>query len=240
MKKILSVLIVFLLLGFINVDAAACKANEKTKLDEAANKVKIGYDEVMTKKTITRNSLDLEGQPFEGAYEVTEESLKITVYGISNDIFIIMTSDENDEEVVINNENSTDGKYSFVNENITDLVNYKFDIYSNVESCDTTLLKTVNFTKPFLNPNARYEACVDNQNVPFCQKYITKLFNIPEEELVDSITKYLNGELEVEDPTEEGKNNKKNNYLIYGAIGGSTLIVFAIAYIMISKRRGAL
>ena len=168
MKKVFSILIIFLLLGFINVNAAACKSGELTKLNEEANKIKVGYDPIETKKMVEVNALDMDGNPIEGTYEITEDSLKITVYNVTDDIFLIMTNDANDEEVVINSENSSGGNYSFVNENITDIINYKFEIYSN-SSCDTTLLKTVKFTKPFMNPNARYEACINNPTVPFAK-----------------------------------------------------------------------
>ena len=241
MKKILNILIIFLLFGFINVNAKECNASEIARLNEAANKVKVSYDVVQTKKTKEADFLDMDGKPVEGTYEVTEDSLKITVYGISDDLFIMMTNDADGEKVIINNENATNGSYSFINENINDLVNYTFEIYSNYSNCDTALLKTVNFTKPFLNPNALYDVCVENPTVPVCQRYITKLFDVQDGALADVVKKYLNGDQnEEEDPTVKEKNNKKNDYLLYGVIGGSVILVAIATYVVISKKRGAL
>lgn len=243
MKKVFSILIIFLLLGFINVNAAACKSGELTKLNEAANKVKVGYDVIETKKTFKKAVLP-PNEPTDETEEIVVDEIKIIVYGVSDDIFIIMTNDNNDEEVVINSENSPNGNYSFIVDDILNIINYKYEIYSNTDSCDTTLLKTISFEKPKFNQNAHYQICIDNPTVPVCQRYITKDFDLTNAELEEYIEKYLKGDIKDNNSntnTEENINSFIKNNKLYIIGGASVIIVSAIIIsVVVSKKRGAL
>ena len=244
MKKVLNFLIISLLFSYVSVFAVECKASDLAKLNEDANNVKVGYEVVETKKMVRKSTLMLEEESNE-MEEVTEEALKITVYNVTDDIYLVETNDYNNDKKVINSSNSTNGKYSFVTDDIYNYINYKYEIFSNLKTCDTTLLKTITFTKPIFNDNAHYQICVDNPTVPVCQRYITADTGVTDATLVEKVESYLNNNGNVETTKKADNNNAATSFIkdnMYYIIGGASVIVVGaiVIYIVISKKRSTL
>ncbi len=238
MKKILFIFGLSFLFGYVNVLADECRGEALTNLIKEANNIKINYEILEEKSTqpVPKEYIEIVGKT---ETEVITEKIKINIYNITNNIYLEQTIDDNDDKKLINYSDTVNGKYSFVTDNISEYVNYKYNVYSNLNTCDKTLLKTINFIKPKHNYLSDFQLCVDNPDVPVCAKYITKDINLGNNDLEDVINKYKNSNSVIV-TTKVVNNNSNNNYLLYGVIGGSILIIGVVVYIIISKRRSAL
>ena len=245
MKKVLFILS-FILGGFyINTYADACKGSELTKLQSIASNIKVNYEVKNEKQSVAYDPETMEREP-DVDIEFEVEKLAITVYNITNDIYIVQKDDKTNEEKKIYYSDTNNGNYTFETNNITEYVNYSFEIYSNLNTCDTTLIKTINFKKPKLNPNSVYQICVENPDVPACQKYITADIGVKESELTEYVNNYINGNNGTVTTTKSSSNNNSDNNflkdnLVYIIIVGGVIVGGSIvAYVVINKKRSAL
>ena len=217
MKKII-VLFLMLFICCNSVFADKCSSSQIVAYQKEAAKIKVDYE------IIENENLD--------------DSIKINIYNLAEDLFIIKTDDILEEDEYLYYSSFNNNMYSFITYNIEDLIKYTFEIWSTDEKCDVYKVKTINFTKPKFNTISTNELCVQNPEVPVCAKYITQNISITEENLEVYINKYLNNQdnnLEEEIVNEEG-NFFKNNY-IYIIIGLGVISVSIVIYIIISKNR---
>ena len=216
MKKIMCLLFLFGIFVYVNVNASACQGDELTRLKEIADNIKINYE------------IENEGK--------SSERIKITLYNLNKDIYIIQKNDKDKDTKTINYIDG--GKYTFYSNNKTDYIVYTFDVYSNVKTCDATLIKSITFKKPKLNPNYKYQICAENPTIPVCQKYITEDTGISENQLKEYIENYLSGQVSVITQKAEVKTGNffKEN-LKYILIGTGVLGLVIGGYIFISKKR---
>jgi hypothetical protein len=258
MKKIFYILIIVLLGSYLNVLANTCTSSELTSLNEIANNIKINYEVIETKKTIDNEfEFDINTDEVSSGEEddlgmeentpstidITIESLKITVYNLNKDVFLIQTDDKSSDKKTITYNDTVEGKYVIETDNIEDYINYKFEVYSNLSTCDTTLIKTITYTKPKLNPNADYQICIDNPTVPACQRYITKDTGVSEDKIVDYVNNYLNTQVTTTAKAEEERTTSKNFFkdnIVYIIVGSVLVIGGTAAYIIIAKKRRSL
>ena len=254
MKKIFKIIIVIGFLSFTNVLAEACSGSTLTNLQKEASNIKINY-EVVENKIAAPSEYEFDSDKTEipvgedenlgmedtTNIELTEESLKITVYNITKNFYLVQSDDLTTDTKTITYYDTIEGKYIIETSNITDYVNYKFEVYSNLDTCDTTLIKTINYTKPKLNPNANYQICVDNPTIPACQRFITKDTGVSEENIAEYAQKYIDNKGNVDDDTIVPAERKKSNFikdnLSYIITIGSVIIVGSVIYIIISKKR---
>jgi len=243
MKKILNLFILAVLVLSINVYADTCKQEELSNLNKVANNIKVNYEIIANKVTVPKLDEDFETE-LEGEFaEITSEKIKISVYNLDKDIYIIQTDDKSSEKKVINYVDTDNGTYSFETNDIYDYTKYQFAVYSNITTCDATLIKTINYTKPKLNINSEYQVCIENPTVPACQRYITQDTGVSEAQIVDYVNKYISNQEKTTavSATESKRNTENNNnYIVYCIIGGGIVIVGITAYIVYNKKRSAL
>ena len=236
--KILTLLAV-LFLGVLKVNGAECTYIEKAKLNEIASKVKTNYEVI--EETITEEFTDPDSDET-GSYEIIKTSFKISIYNITKDLYITQNNGLTKESINVYYENTENGVYTFVSEDLENIIKYDYQIYSNLENCSGEILKSYSFTKPKVNLFSQYRICEGLENVPYCRLYITNEINISESELEEKIKDYLTKDKKIPVEEEEEKGIVefiKENY-IYVIIGVVAVVGTLGTTIIIVKRRSAL
>lgn len=223
-------LIILLSLISINVYADKCDSKTKSELLKAANEIKVDYDEYEKTEIVESDGLK---------YTSVDRYLNISLYNLSDEIILQISNDYNDEMMFADKSEFKEGKFTFKDNNMFNVVKYKIEIYSNI-SCDKYLIKTINYTKPMYNSNYNYEICQKNKDVPYCNKYITnnkyiKNFGFGLDKIVED---YRNG-LSFDNEEEPEKNFFEKYYLYI--IGGCIVLIGGIGiFIYINKKRSEL
>ena len=227
-------LFIAMFLGILKVEGAECTYTEKAKLNEIASKVKTNYEiveEKVTEEFIDPDTLE------KGTYETIKISFKIGIYNITKDLYITQTNSLTKESEDIFYENTKDGVYTFVSEDIENIIKYEYKIYSNLENCTGEILKNYSFTKPKINMYSQYRICQGLEDVPYCRKYITEEIKISESELASKLNEYLKEEKPGTEPEEEGiKDFIKSNYGYIIAGVGIVAGTLGITIVIVKKR----
>ena len=147
----------------MNVYADRCDSKTRSDLLKEANQIKIDYDE----KT---ENIHVKDEQYD--YDTVKTTLVLSIYNLTNNFSLEISNDKNDTIIYVDKENIKDGKYSFDDIDYYSIVKYKIEVYSET-SCDRYLIKTINYTKPMYNLNSSYGVCEGNENISYCQKYIT-------------------------------------------------------------------
>ena len=190
LKIINSVLVMFATFIFSTlVVNAECTYVEKARLNEIASSVKTNYevvDEVRKEEGIDPDSGEVV------TYERTTTTFKISIYNVTDDLYIIHNNNLNNEESTIPIDEVKDGTYTFISDDIENIIKYTFNIYANTDTCSGEILKTYNFTKPKMNLYSQYGICHGLQDLPYCKTYITEELDMTEAELTERVQEYLN------------------------------------------------
>ena len=238
MKKVM-VLLISLVFGLVSVSARTCTSSEIDKVTKDAEKIKISYEIIETKKTVKTTEAQ-EFLPAGTELETTVDTLRVTIYNMTKDMFLQETNDFNDEKRIINYSDTTNGNYSFDVENKADLINYTYVVFTKMD-CDLTRIKTIKFVKPMKNYLYDTQACRDHQNVPICAKYVTEEPSVTDGGLVEYLEKYQSGKGTPETITSKQAGRTRESFFdaykpyILGGLG--VVVIGVAAYIVISKKR---
>ena len=242
MRKLLDMIVLILILNFTIVFADSCQGTDLNNLQKAANDIKINYEVIQTKKNVP---MPIEDGSTDNSkmVTITNESLKITIYNITKDIYLIQTDNKSSEKKVINYSDTKNGIYEINTNDLASKTIYTFEIYSNLNSCDTTLITKITYNKPWLNTNSNEQICVENPTVPVCQKYITMDTGVDASNLETYIKRYLanGGRTSIDEKDiEKTKTNFFKDNLTYILIGSGVILVGGAIYIIVSKKRSEL
>ncbi len=245
MKNFFQKIIFIFLIGFlfqINVLAVStkCTYQDKASLNEIAGKVKTNYEVIETKEAVEVVNPDtLETE----MGETTKTKFKISIYNLNENLYVTQTSDFAGEKEDIFYSQTNDGVYTFETDDMSNIIKYTYDVYSNIENCSGEKLKTYTFTKPKFNMYSQYGMCEGLEEVPYCRTYITQEVDISESALGQKVEEYI----EKNDVQTGNKDENENTiwdfikenyiYIISGVVlvSGATVVT-----IVTVKKRSAL
>ena len=230
-----------------NVNAATCGYEEKAKLNSEITNVKTNYEikERVLDKSEYSVPDSLVGTEYEDTYVATTEYIQVNILNLTENMYVEVTNDYNDERVVYQYSDTTKGNISFNWERIIKLVTYTIKVYASDETgCSGTLLKTITQKLPRFNEYSDYSVCNNLPDYYLCQRFVTY-------EPVDfgTFSKRMTTEVEkkLQKDEEEKENEKWYNKVIkfvsdnkvWFITGGIILIIGAgtTTFIIIKKRR---
>ena len=173
-KFILLFIISFLFVS--SVSAGTCNKSDADKLNLAASHVKLTYtkeDNSQYKKITANNE--------ETTYKVPNYTFKISVYNITEDIYINIKDDKTNLDRNIYYSDTSDGVYTIENKDFGSIYKYTVSVYSNVGDCKDTLLLTRSIIKPKYNAYSEFEYCKTSSKSQ-CQEFIKNDLSIKNEE----------------------------------------------------------
>ena len=218
----------------IKVNATDCTYVEKAKLNQLASKVKTTYEIIEEEELEEFIDPDTDSISM---LEIINTTFKISIYNITEDIYIIQHNGLTDEKTSIFNTATNNGVYTFTTSDTENIIKYTYQIYSNLNNCSGELLKTSSFTKPKMNLYAQYRMCQGLEEVPYCKSFITEEMKVSESELEEKLTEYLSNTKVTSPQNEEEKFKEiiQDNY-IYIIIGVGIVVGTLIVTIVIVKR----
>lgn len=186
--------------GIIRANASNCTNEELVKLKKTASNIQSRY--VEEERTLDPSTY-LTGED-EGYGPVTESYFKVLFSGITEDIYVKIANDSNDETKFIRFKDlNSDGIYTFDWEDIDNITKFTYEVYSSSEtSCPDEKLFTNYLVLPKYNEFFDTVICDGLDELEACHKYVTKDMDPAKQKA--EITKYLEEKLK----KEENKNKK--------------------------------
>lgn len=229
-KKFSKILIAVLAIFFsaINVEAD-CTYVERAKLNEIASNIITNYEVV--EENIIKEYVDPDFG-LEGTYETIKTSFKINIYNINKEVYLIQKDNLTNESKYIFYNDTFDGVYTFISEDLENIIKYDYQVHSNITGCSGDTLKSYSFIKPKVNMFSQYRMCEGLEDVPYCKVYITEEININESDLEEKLAEYLSDK---SDKKTEDKLQIKSN-VVYVVLGVSAVIGTLGAIIIVKKR----
>jgi len=203
MKKVVSGCIVFMLLFCLeNVTAAStCDYSEQVELNNAASAIQVNYE-------VHKTLMDPDGNVVseEEAQKYLSESLigddtyayftnmQIHVLNMSENIYLSIKGDNGFEKTYYYVD-TDQGTLSIDGGDLSKIINYEINIYSNSDRCRGDFLRKTTLVTPMINEYHNTTGCFYLPNYEYCQEYITSPFYATDIEIVskidDEYTKYL-------------------------------------------------
>ena len=118
---------------------------------------------------------------------------QIDTFNVTGNLFVTMVNRLTNENIVIHYDMTEGGAFAYLTDDLVNIVNYSFRVYSSVEGCFGHHLRSYTVRKPMLNPFAASWACEGLGDVPYCRTFLDSELNITEDELPDRIDRFLAG-----------------------------------------------
>jgi len=136
--------------------------------------------------------------------------------------------------------------YTYDEENITDIINYKLKIYSNKSGCYGNIITTKTIKKPIINKYYKQEVCKGIEDFKYCTPILNIKPNLEEKEIYNAINKYREQVEISEDKTtieKFGLDDLKDIIIEYWYVVIIIIIVLTASVIIVKyiiKKRGEL
>lgn len=226
-KKVvlLVVLAVFIQLNPVNA-ASTCDYNEQAELNNAVANIKATYEEA--------EELVADLGPGESGEndQIINEYFKLTFYNLSEDFYLKITNDYNNEVKYIRYNDVQSGVATYDWKETSEIVNFKITIYSSDStSCPNEEYRIITLSTPRYNSYWNSAKCTGNESFYLCQKYITENEEIDDATFKEKLEAFENKK--AEDVKEEEEKNKTLSDKISDFIGENKITIIMVATIVV-------
>ena len=240
LRKLFLLAIILLTPGMVQA-ASSCSYSEQAELNNIVANVKATYEIV---DVYGGKAIDFEnGKEENDEVDYYVKGLKISILNITDDIYVKVTSKNDDKEYTFRNSDTENGVATIETTDVYELNTYTIEIYANKYSCAGERFRTITLTTPMYNYYSQLEICENNPDYYYCQEFISTE-NVDAEYFYPQIEQY---EQQKEEQQEEGNNKNfidklkdfyNNNKLIIYSVG-IVIVVAGVAttVILIKKKR---
>ena len=220
---------------YVQAATSTCSTSLKKELAQAASSVKVDYE---IKDFSEEKTIEVDGH--ETTYKIPNYVFEISIYNLTDDIYAYVQKTDNSPAFSVYNDSAIDGVYTFTDENIGDIYNYKITVRSKSSECNNVTLRTLKFTKPRYNAYSEFTYCQNSSNY-YCQRFIGTEINIKNAD--DFLSKIkVNNEKNDPDRVKNEMDKKiselfKANWKIYLAIFMIILVLATGLFIFIRKQQ---
>lgn len=178
--------------------------------------------------------------------DINNNKFLFYLYNLTENIYVVLENPQTYQYKEIYKYMYDTEFYSYDEENVTDIINYKLKIYSNKSECYGNIITTKTIKKPIINKYYKEEVCKGIEDFKYCTPILNIKPNLEEKEIYKAINEYR-GQVEVsEDKTtieKFGLDDLVNIIIEYWYIAiivvvFLTISVFIVKYII--KKRGEL
>ena len=180
MKKFIVGILFFFVSTVIVFAESKCDYNEQAELLNKATNVKAEYEI----KTELIHFVDMD------AYV---EHFVIEIYNVTDDFYVLIKNDYNDDSVKLRSSDATDGIISYTWDDTDTIINFTIEVYgSGSTNCVNEKFKTLYIQTPMYNPYYDREICEELTDFYLCQKYINTSI-VTEDRFFEQLESYQNG-----------------------------------------------
>lgn len=224
----------------VKTDNIVCDNNNYI---EDSKKVKTSFEEILDYKVGTMDELetDLNGDGVIGEMDLIAQVLKVTITGLPDNMYLIVTNDVDDNERIFNKDSKENGVISFIEEETSEIRTYDVKVYAGEDNCQGSLFREFTFTIPRSNEYSKTVFCLQNPDLDVCAPFIydddaTKIvekFNKAQKDVADKKQKEQEQNKETKNETIIEK--VKNNYIV--VIIAVVVIAIVIIGVLVIRRR---
>lgn len=216
--------------------ASLCSVEDQAKLNKIAGSVKAVYEEA--KEELDPSTYITTPETGEGPFY--KEYFKIIFTNITEEVYVKITNDYNDEVKFIRYQDTDDGMYTFDWNDLDAVVKFTYEVYSSDKTaCQNEKYFTNYLVTPKLNEFYNYLICDGIKDYLACQKYIP--INMGYNEQYNKIVEYKEAKKEKE--IEENKKwyekigdfVKKHKTAVI--VGGSIIVIAGVAIVVVIIKR---
>lgn len=223
--------------------ASSCSYSEQAEINDIVANVKASYEvvDIYAGKVLDIDNADNNGNIPE--IDNYTKGFKINILNITDDIYVQVKNNYDSNILTFRNNNTIDGIATFQTSNVSELITYTIEVYSNKYSCVGEQFRTFTLTTPIYNRYSTLQVCADNPEFYYCQEFIQSE-RVSYEVFFDNLEKFKE-EKANEQNTEENKkfidkfkNFYENNKLIIYSMG-IVIVVAGVAttVILVKKKR---
>lgn len=228
---------------FVNA-ASRCDATEAANLNREVVNIKASYEEA---EGVLDPDEYLRPPAIEGEeYDYTYNYFKITIMNITENFYIEVTNDQNNQKLRFDYSDSEDGVVTFDWEGLSEVTNFTIKVYaSNNTKCSGETYRTVYLTTPRYNSYYNYAICNEASDYYMCQKYVS-FKDVDYYTFMESVNKYIEKK-EQEDSEKEAEKNdnflkKAGNFIAehktaFIVSGVVVVVVAGVAVTVIIRKR---
>jgi len=222
----------------IDTSETKCEKSVYSKIVKTAGNVSSAFKKSTRKTDELRDDIILDEYDEEDWYYY-EYTYKVIFYGLTDDIYLKVTSNAPDENnFVIHKSDLTNENVAFETHNVDSVFEYKIDVYSANENCSDELIRSFIFKTPKYNVYSEMKLC-ENSDSELCNAVTYD--DIRFQSVVND-TKYNNDKNDVTDKEKQEQKEKdaeKKVTLIKLVIIISIIVVvlISILFIYIIHRR---
>ena len=217
--------------------ASLCSVEEQARLNKVAGSVKAVYEEAQ--EEVDPSTYITTPETGEGPFY--RNYFNIIFTNITEDIYVKVINDYNDDVKFIRYQDTEDGTYTFTWNNIDNVVRFTYEVYtSNNTKCRDEKYFTNYLVTPKYNKFHDYLICEGIEDYLACQKYISVDMEYSEQQ--EKIEDYLEKNIVA---VEKEKNKKwyekigefvKEHKTAFIA-GGSIIVIAGVATVVVKIKR---
>lgn len=220
------ILFVFCIIGsmifFVNNVNAECSYQERKELLDKAKNLEMFFEPNVNDKYFTFN-----------------------MYNLDNDLYVIIFNDKSDDIKEVHSYDLKDNKYSFVENNVDDIIVYTVKIYASKSGCYSNNVTSKRVVKKIINKFYGDDICKGIEDYFYCKPLLDSKFSISDSKVISNINEYREKSSikETEDVNKKfGMDDLLEFMKKYWYVFVSILIIGIVIFIIvkINKKRGEL
>lgn len=238
MKKNIAVLLLAVMFSWTSVDAASlCSYDKQKELTKIASSVKVAYEEA-------QGELDkdlyfpADGQEEADGYVSYYDYFKIKIINITEDIYVKLENNVNDEVKYIEYKDTNEGTFTIDWKDLSKVTTFSYTVYSSSNTeCANEVYRTGVMTTPKLNPNYNNAMCYQIPEFELCKKYITS--SVSDSKFRELASDYVNKTKKEESVKQEKEEKEENKTTMLIVATSIIIVVGGVAVVMARKKRGS-
>lgn len=162
-------ILIFILCTFLFVKKvnAECSYQERKKLLEKSKEVEMYFEPDLNNKYFVFN-----------------------LYNLDDELYVNIYNSKTEENKEVHSYDMVDNHYSFIDNNIDDIITYRVTIYVSNSSCYGNKLTTKTITKKIINKYYYMDICKGIEDYQYCKPLLNNKFSLNDDKINENINKY--------------------------------------------------
>lgn len=169
MKKNIKYILLFVIFmfGFVNRVNAECTYQDRKELLDKSKDIEVYFEPDLNNKYFVFN-----------------------LYNLDDELYVNIYNSKTEENKEVHSYDMVDNHYSFINNNIDDIITYRVAIYVSNSSCYGNKLTTKTITKKIINKYYYMDICKGIEDYQYCKPLLNNKFSLNDDKINENINKY--------------------------------------------------
>ena len=160
-------LFVIFMFGFVNRVNAECTYQDRKELLDKSIDIEVYFEPDLNNKYFVFN-----------------------LYNLDDELYVNIYNSKTEENKEVHSYDMVDNHYSFIDNNIDDIITYRVAIYVSNSSCYGNKLTTKTITKKIINRYYYMDICKGIEDYQYCKPLLNNKFSLNDDKIKENINKY--------------------------------------------------